>query len=83
MIRRLSGAVRWDRHPAMGPLGRLLRDALRVKGWKAPRMLYLEADGAVHDEEARGERAGDVLRFLFPSRPVLSRLLGLTKGDHP
>ena len=58
MIRRLSEAVRWDRHPAVGPLGRLLRDALRVKGWKAPRMLYLEADGAVHDEEAGANGPG-------------------------
>lgn len=61
---------------------RLLRDALSAKGWKAPRMRYLEAEGAVHDEGAWGERAGDVLTFLFPSRPVLSRLLRLTKGDH-
>ncbi len=60
---------------------RLLRDALRAKGWKAPRMRYFEAEGAVHDEAAWGERAGDVLKFLFPSHPALHRLLGLTKGD--
>jgi len=60
---------------------RLLRDALRAKGWRASRLRYLEAQGAVHDEEAWGERAGEVLTFLFPSRPILQRLLALTKGD--
>jgi predicted alpha/beta superfamily hydrolase len=60
---------------------RLLRDALLAKGWRAPRLRYLEALGAVHDEAAWGDRAGDVLEFLFPVRPALSRLLDITKGD--
>jgi enterochelin esterase-like enzyme len=60
---------------------RLLRDALRARGWKPSRLRYLEVEGAVHDEEAWGDRAGDVLKFLFPSRPAL-RLFGLRKGDH-
>jgi enterochelin esterase-like enzyme len=60
---------------------RLLRDALQAKGWKAPRLRYLEVEGAVHDEAAWGDRAGDVLTFLFPARPALSRLLEFTRGD--
>ena len=60
---------------------RLLRDVLRAKGWRAPRLHYLEVHGAVHDEGAWGDRAGEVLEFLFPPRPLLRRLLALTKGD--
>ena len=30
-------------------------------------LLYMEADGALHDERAWGERSGLFLRFLFPA----------------
>jgi hypothetical protein len=29
----------------------------------------MEAEGALHDERAWGERAGLFLRFLFPAHP--------------
>jgi predicted alpha/beta superfamily hydrolase len=49
---------------------RLLYRMLLRKGWRAGVDLhYLEADGALHDERAWGERTGHVLRFLFPPRP--------------
>lgn len=31
---------------------------------------YLEADGAIHDEDAWADRFDDVLRFLFPQNPL-------------
>ena len=60
---------------------RLLRDALRAKGWnRGSRMAYLEAEGAVHDEFAWGERAGAILEYLFPPRRTLRRFLVPRKG---
>jgi predicted alpha/beta superfamily hydrolase len=49
--------------------GRLLRDALLSKGWKAGRDLrYLEAEGAEHNERAWAQRVDPMLRFLFPRK---------------
>lgn len=46
---------------------RLLYRMLLRKGWQAGRDLaYVEAEGALHDERAWGERTGLFLRFLFP-----------------
>jgi predicted alpha/beta superfamily hydrolase len=46
---------------------RLLYRMLLRRGWRVARDLqYLEADGALHDERAWGERSGLFLRFLFP-----------------
>jgi len=46
---------------------RALRDALIEKGWSENGDLhYVEAEGAVHDEAAWGERVGPMLEFLFP-----------------
>jgi len=48
---------------------RHLRDALLSKGWRFDDDLkYFEAQGAVHDEAAWGERVGMILRFLFPAK---------------
>lgn len=47
---------------------RLLSRMLLRKGWQLGRDLaYVEADGALHDERAWGERTGLFLRFLFPA----------------
>jgi predicted alpha/beta superfamily hydrolase len=47
---------------------RLLHRMLLRKGWRAGENLhYLEAEGALHDERAWGERSGPCLRFLFPA----------------
>jgi predicted alpha/beta superfamily hydrolase len=47
---------------------RLLYRMLLRKGWQAGHdLLYIEADGALHDERAWGERSGLFLRFLFPA----------------
>jgi predicted alpha/beta superfamily hydrolase len=47
---------------------RLLYRMLLRKGWRIGRDLaYMEADGALHDERAWGERTGLILRFLFPA----------------
>jgi predicted alpha/beta superfamily hydrolase len=62
---------------------RLLRDALAAKGWTPSRLRYLEAEGAVHDEAAWGDRAGEVLAFLFPARPALRGFLSMPKGGPP
>jgi predicted alpha/beta superfamily hydrolase len=49
---------------------RLLRDGLIKKGWQLGEDLaYCEAEGAEHTESAWAERAGPMLRFLFPARP--------------
>jgi hypothetical protein len=38
------------------------------QGWQPGHdLLYMEADGALHDERAWGERSGLFLRFLFPA----------------
>ena len=48
---------------------RLLRDGLLRKGWQLGGDLsYCEAEGAEHTESAWAERAGPMLRFLFPAR---------------
>lgn len=47
---------------------RLLYRMLLRKGWRAGDDLhYMEAEGALHDERAWGERTGLFLRFLFPA----------------
>ncbi len=44
-----------------------LRNLLVQKGWELDRDLrYFEAEGAVHDEKAWGERVAPLLKFLFP-----------------
>jgi predicted alpha/beta superfamily hydrolase len=49
---------------------RLLYRMLLKKGWRVARDLhYMEAEGALHDERAWGERSGLFLRFLFPALP--------------
>ncbi|MDX1931297.1 MAG: alpha/beta hydrolase-fold protein [Capsulimonadales bacterium] len=51
------------------PDARLLRDALRERGWQTGVDLqYLEAEGAKHNEEAWAARVEPMLRFLF-SKP--------------
>lgn len=48
---------------------RLLRDALKAKGWVQDSDLnYYEAKDARHDDEAFGRRASRFLKFLFPKR---------------
>lgn len=48
---------------------RLLHRMLLRKGWVTGEDLYyMEADGALHDERAWGERTGLFLKFLFPAR---------------
>ncbi|MFN2454930.1 MAG: alpha/beta hydrolase [Pyrinomonadaceae bacterium] len=47
---------------------RELRDALTAKGWLLNSDLnYYEAKGAQHNDKAWGERAGLVLKYLFPA----------------
>jgi hypothetical protein len=46
-------------------------------------MAWLEAEGAVHDESAWGQRAGKVLTFLFPARPSPLRFLPFRKKGDP
>jgi predicted alpha/beta superfamily hydrolase len=49
---------------------RLLRDALRAKGWVPGKDLrYVEVPGAVHTESAWAERFGDTLKYLYPPQP--------------
>lgn len=46
----------------------LLHRMLQRKGWRdGVDLQYMEAEGALHDERAWGERTGLFLRFLFPS----------------
>jgi predicted alpha/beta superfamily hydrolase len=50
------------------PEARLLRDGLLKKGWQlGENLAYCEAEGAEHTESAWAERAGPMLRFLFPA----------------
>jgi predicted alpha/beta superfamily hydrolase len=50
------------------PEARLLRDGLIKKGWQLGEDLaYCEVEGAEHTESAWAERAGPMLRFLFPT----------------
>lgn len=52
---------------------RLLYRMLLRKGWRIGRDLaYMEAEGALHDERAWGERTGLFLRFLFPAHTTVS-----------
>jgi predicted alpha/beta superfamily hydrolase len=55
---------------------RLLYRMLLRKGWRIGRDLhYMEAEGALHDERAWGERTGLFLRFLFPARAAADMLI--------
>ena len=48
---------------------RLLRDALIAKGWVLNKnLIYYEAQGAAHNEQAWGQRVDPMLRFLFPKK---------------
>jgi predicted alpha/beta superfamily hydrolase len=48
---------------------RALRDALVAKGWVVGQdLIYIEAEGAQHNEASWGSRVDSVLRFLFPIR---------------
>lgn len=48
---------------------RLLHRTLMRRGWRTGLDLeYFEAEGALHDERAWGERSGMMLQFLFPAR---------------
>lgn len=50
-------------------LTRLLRDALKAKGWVLDSdLFYFEAKGAKHEEEAFARRGGLFLKFLFPKQ---------------
>jgi len=52
------------------PDARALRDGLIKKGWQLGEDLaYFEAEGAEHTESAWAQRAGPMLRFLFPAHP--------------
>jgi predicted alpha/beta superfamily hydrolase len=49
---------------------RALRDALVAKGWtEGENLVYLEAEGAEHNEASWAARVGGVLKFLFPLAP--------------
>jgi predicted alpha/beta superfamily hydrolase len=49
------------------PDARALRDTLIKKGWKlGDDLAYTEAEGAEHTESAWAQRAGSMLKFLFP-----------------
>ena len=46
---------------------RALRDSLVAKGWvEGQDLVYIEAEGAQHDEASWGSRIDSVLKFLFP-----------------
>lgn len=48
---------------------RELRDALLTSGWVADSdLMYFEAKDSVHDDKAFSQRAGQMLKFLFPSK---------------
>jgi predicted alpha/beta superfamily hydrolase len=52
------------------PDARALRNALFNKGWELGEdLLYYEADGAEHTENAWAQRVDPMLRFLFPALP--------------
>jgi predicted alpha/beta superfamily hydrolase len=45
-----------------------LRDALVAKGWVLDDdLIYFEAKGAKHTEQAWSQRSGQVLKYLFPA----------------
>lgn len=46
-----------------------LRDALKTKGWVLNSdLVYFEAEGARHNDEAFGRRASRFLKYLFPAQ---------------
>jgi hypothetical protein len=46
----------------------MLERLLLKRGWRSGEdLVYVKAQGAVHDERAWSDRFGDVLRFLFPA----------------
>jgi predicted alpha/beta superfamily hydrolase len=48
---------------------RLLRDALVAKGWRpGADLMYFEAQGAAHNEQAWSQRVEPMLRYLFPRK---------------
>ncbi|MFN2452745.1 MAG: alpha/beta hydrolase [Pyrinomonadaceae bacterium] len=48
---------------------RLLRDALTAKGWRqGADLMYVEAEGATHNEAAWAARIGDVLKYFSSQR---------------
>ena len=50
---------------------RALRDALVAKGWvEGDDLMYLEAEGAEHNESSWAERVSAVLKYLFPPSPA-------------
>lgn len=52
----------------------LLHRTLLRKGWEdGADLQYHEAEGALHDERAWGQRSGLFLKFLFPSVGVIER----------
>jgi predicted alpha/beta superfamily hydrolase len=60
--------------PNVIPDVRALRDALVQKGWRVGRdLVYLEVEGAGHDEQAWAARVAPMLRFLFPRQKPLER----------
>lgn len=47
----------------------LLEGMLLARGWRSGvDLVYVKAEGGVHNEDAWAQRFGDVLRFLFPPR---------------
>jgi predicted alpha/beta superfamily hydrolase len=51
---------------------RQMRETLIERGWLEHMDLeYVEAEGAIHDEAAWGERSRPMLEFLFPNQKVL------------
>lgn len=47
-----------------------LRDALKAKGWVLNSdLIFFEAEGAKHNDEAFGRRASRFVKYLFPAQP--------------
>jgi hypothetical protein len=58
------GTAEWE---GMLESARAVRDALGRKGWViGDDLLYVEAEGAIHDEGPWAERSPEVLQYLFP-----------------
>jgi hypothetical protein len=47
---------------------RLLRDALRERGWRDAELRYTEDPDGSHDEASWALRVPDMLRYLYPLR---------------
>lgn len=46
-----------------------LRDALKAKGWALNSdLVYFEAEGAKHNDEAFGRRASRLIKYVFPAQ---------------